>query len=164
MILDIQGYEGRYAITDDGRVWSYLTHKYLKPGRRPDGYLAVILSDQKGNRKNHYIHRLVAMAFIPNPLGLEEVNHKDEDKGNNSVENLEWISKIDNLSYGTRSARVGKGHEKPVEGTNVKTGKIIRFPSEKEACKALGIERSTIERALNGRARTGAGYVWKFAV
>ena len=85
----IAGYEGLYEVSDMGRVKSlkYGKEKILKPGKNTRGYLNVILF-KDGKSKNSKVHRLVAEAFIPNPLGLETVNHKDEVKTNNTVGNL----------------------------------------------------------------------------
>ena len=81
---DIRGYEGLYAITSCGKVWSYRRKKFLKPGVIQGGYLNVVLTNKDGQQKNHRVHRLVAEAYIPNPEGKEQVNHKDENKYNNT--------------------------------------------------------------------------------
>ena len=86
---DIQGYEGLYAVTSCGKVWSYKNERFLKPYKKRDGYLEVYLY-KGGERKHYIIHRLVAMAYIPNPDNLPQVNHKDENKENNALPNLEW--------------------------------------------------------------------------
>ena len=102
---DIKGYEGEYAVTKSGLVWSYKRNKFLKLNDNGIGYLYVALC-HGGIRQQKYIHRIVAEAFIPNPDNLPEINHKDEDKSNNCVDNLEWITHIDNLNYGTRNKRI----------------------------------------------------------
>ena len=92
----VKGYEGTYRITLDGVVTSL--HKEWRPLKtfiRPNGYRGVLLCS-KGTEKKHSIHRLVAQAFIPNPEGLPEVHHKDNNKLNNSIENLEWVTREDN--------------------------------------------------------------------
>lgn len=91
---DIAGYEGRYAITDDGRVWSYLRDKWLAPWTHVKGYKHVDL-----NGKSHKVHRLVASAFIENADGLDQVNHIDGDKGNNCASNLEWCNNSHNVKH-----------------------------------------------------------------
>ena len=109
----VVGYEGLYEVSNIGRVRSldryvkgkgksYFLHKgrVLSPGMKPEGYLVVRLQ-----RRTFYIHRLVTEAFIPNPDNLPEVNHKDEDKTNNRVENLEWCNHKYNMNYGTRNIR-----------------------------------------------------------
>lgn len=102
---DIQGYEGLYAITSCGRVWSYKSKRFLMPYKNNKGYLLIKLS--KNNvRKAYTIHRLVAEAYIPNPENKEQVNHKDENKENNCVNNLEWMTNEENGRYGTRLERI----------------------------------------------------------
>lgn len=109
-MTDIKGYEGLYAITEDGQVWSYKANKFKKP-QNINGYLSVVLYKDK-HLKNYSIHRLVAETFIPNPDGKPEVNHIDEDKTNNCVDNLEWCTKSENCKHGTIQARriASRGH------------------------------------------------------
>lgn len=95
---DIDNYEGLYGITSCGKVYSYRSKRFLKPAKDKDGYLYVILC-VNNVRKKYLIHRLVAMAYISNPDLLPTVNHKDEDKTNNSINNLEWMSRRDNVIY-----------------------------------------------------------------
>ena len=85
---------------------SYRLHKgkVLSPGKDTDGYLKVCLSCN-GKNKMFFVHRLVAEAFLPNPDNLPQVNHKDEDKSNNRVDNLEWCSQLYNNIYGSRMER-----------------------------------------------------------
>lgn len=105
MNKDIPRFEGKYAIYSNGSVWSYRSKKFLKPRYTAKGYARVHL----GLDTDYYVHRLVAEAFIPNPDNLPEVNHKDEDKVNNDVSNLEWCKQIYNDNYGTRGKRISKG-------------------------------------------------------
>ena len=97
-IREIKGYEGRYGITADGRVWSFLTNKFLKQKTCKNRYKSVCLYKDKIGYM-HYVHRLVAEAFLPNPQNLQEVNHKDLNKGNNNLENLEWIDRSGNMKH-----------------------------------------------------------------
>ena len=106
----IAGYEGLYAVSNFGRVKSLGNNKLrkekiLKPQKEGKGYLFVRLY-RNGKGKKFKVHRLVATAFIPNPKGFEQVNHKDEVKTNNCVENIEWCNAKYNNSYGTRIERV----------------------------------------------------------
>ena len=98
---DCKGYEGLYQVSDNGIVWSVRSQKKLKPAMNTKGYLFVSLYARNGKIKNEYIHRLVALAFLENPNNYPQVNHKDEDKHNNTVENLEWMTCKDNINYGT---------------------------------------------------------------
>ena len=91
------------------------------------------------------VHRLVAEAFIPNPQSLETVNHKDEDKHNNNVSNLEWLSGTDNLNYGTRNKRIAEAFSKQIQQLDKKTGKLLAtFPSIKESERRTGINQNNI--------------------
>lgn len=114
----IEGYEGLYEVSNTGRVRSldmYLKckgksyrlqkGKVLSPSKNTDGYLQVCLCCN-GKYKKCLVHRLAAQAFIPNPDNLPEINHLDEDKTNNNVDNLEWCDRKYNLNYGSRQDKV----------------------------------------------------------
>ena len=105
----IRGYEGIYEVSDQGRVKSigYGKERILRPVRNNNGYLLVGLRKNR-EQKWYLVHRLVAQAFIPNPDNLPQVNHKDENKTNNSVQNLEWCDRKYNCNYGTRNQRISK--------------------------------------------------------
>ena len=115
---DIEGYEGLYAVTEDGQVWSYRSQKFLKPWIA-NGYYQVTLS-KNGEKKKHKIHRLVAIIYIPNPDNLRDVNHKDENKLNNCLDNLEWLSHKDNSNYGTRNQRISATRKRKGENNDGK--------------------------------------------
>ena len=85
---------------------AFYKEKLIKPYKDSTGYLVVSLRDNKGNTYRKKIHRLVAQAFLPNPDNLNVVNHKDENKLNNVVENLEWCTTSYNANYGTRNVRI----------------------------------------------------------
>ena len=106
---EIAGYEGLYEVSNLGNVRSLnYNHtgqtRILKSGKHKLGYLLVVLC-KDGEMKTHKVHRLVATAFIENPYNLPEVNHIDENKTNNRVENLEWCHHKYNMTYGTRTER-----------------------------------------------------------
>ena len=138
---DIEGFEGYYQVSNLGRVRSVdreiyhpynktISHykgKILKPGKRNKGYLGICLT--KGNKqKSFLVHRLVAQAFIPNPYNFEQINHKDEDKTNNQVSNLEWCDCKYNMNYGNLKSNMSKtrrnniSNQKPVKC--LETGQI----------------------------------------
>lgn len=104
---DIPGYEGRYAATEDGRIWSYKkiqcwgTRKdhFLKGWTSSKGYLRATLLDDKGRRKGWYVHRLILMTYIPNPNNWPSINHKNGIKKDNSVQNLEWCTIEENSRH-----------------------------------------------------------------
>lgn len=161
----INGYEGLYEVSETGLVRS-LRHgkkRILSPGKTGDGYLMVGLC-RDGKRTGLLIHRLVAEAFLPNPRGLPTVNHRDENKLNNEVSNLEWLTMADNARYGTRVQRVALANSKPVLQLD-KLGNIVnRFPSLKEAERQTGIARPSICVVCNGgRLKTAGGFSWKYA-
>lgn len=118
MFKDIKGYEGRYAITSCGKVWSYRSNKFLKPQKDKDGYLVVDLVVNY-QRKNYKIHRLVAEAYIPNPENKPQVNHRDENKENNCINNLDWMTGKENCNYGTRNQRLSEIQIKTWRDRNV---------------------------------------------
>ena len=95
----IKGYEGLYEVDQDGNVFSIRNQKILKQYSNGTGYLKVNLYDRSGKCKKKYIHRLVAEAFVPNPLNLKEVNHKDLNKKNCNASNLEWCDRKQNLQH-----------------------------------------------------------------
>lgn len=96
---DVAGYEGLYQVTSCGRVYSVNKKKFLCQEETEKHYLRVDLLDRNGKRKHHKVHRLVAKAFIPNPDGKDQVNHKDGNKFNNSVTNLEWVTDEENKKH-----------------------------------------------------------------
>lgn len=102
---DIEGYEGLYQVSNEGRVKGLVSGKYRKFMVSWDGHLRVTLS-KNSKKKPKLVHRLVAEAFIPNPNGLPQVNHMDENPKNNKVENLEWCTAEYNANYGTRNERI----------------------------------------------------------
>lgn len=167
---DIDG-ASLYKVSSNGDVMNKKTGKLRKWQNNGNGYFFVNLITDNGSKKNYYIHRLVAQAFIPNPLGLPEVNHKDEDKSNNIVENLEWITKKDNNNYGTKVARTTKSRnnkcclnaEKPVICKNNKNEIVAVFNSIQEAARLTSVYRRNIQSCLRGDRKTAGGYTWEAA-
>lgn len=156
-----------YEVSSEGKVRNLKTGRILKPFYSTKGYARVNLTsaynDKTKQTKKHYIHRLVAQAFIPNLKNLSDVNHKDEIKTNNNLDNLEWISHRDNLNYGTRNERVAKSNSKPIQQLDMKTGLIIAtYPSASIASKETGILISNISMAAKGKRKTTGGYGWKY--
>lgn len=125
-MIDIKGYEGLYAVTKDGKVWSHRNKKFLKACEASGGYLLVQLCN-KGHCKTFLVHRLVAEAYIPNPDNLPFVNHKDENKQNPDASNLEWCTSLYNNNYGTRKSR-DAAH---------KTGKTLSAETKQKISDAL---------------------------
>ena len=115
------------------------------------------------------VHRLVSLAFIPNPDNLPQVNHKDECKTNNNVSNLEWCSKSYNINYGTRNERCAekqlnrKDQSKPVKQFT-KDGRFITdYPSIAEAERQTGFDQTAISKCCNGKLKSAYCYIWRYA-
>ena len=165
---DICGFEGFYQVSDLGRVrsldrktWSEKRGTfYSQKGKviRPynsRGYRYVPLS-KNGETTKVSVHRLVAEAFIPNPKKLEYVNHKDENKSNNMLGNLEWCTAKYNTYYGENS-RI-----RPVMAINVTTGEKTIYQSMAEAERIGGFRYTNISAVCRGRVRTHKGHYWKY--
>ena len=150
---DIKNYEGIYAVTEDGQVFSYRGNKYLQPTVSENGYASVLFS-VNNVQKRFYIHRLVAEAFLEDFDESLEVNHIDECKLNNCVSNLEMVTRKYNINYGSRSIRQGKTRGKPViclENNTV-------YYSAREAARVLGLSASGVSRCCNGLLKSTGGY------
>lgn len=158
---DVVGYEGLYAVTSCGKVWSYKSQKFLKPKEDKDGYLIIVLYKNK-IRKDAKIHRLVSQAYIPNPEGKPQVNHRDEDKSNNCVNNLEWATAKENTNYGTRNKRAGEANRnsRGVPVYCVELDKV--FLSARGAARELGLQQSNITACVKGKHKTCGGYHWQY--
>jgi hypothetical protein len=114
---DIKGYEGLYAITSCGKVWSHKNKRFLKlqyNSNRPNFKYFRVYLYKDGKPTPYQVHRLVAEAYIPNPNNLPLVNHKDENKFHNWVNNLEWCTYLYNNTYGTALQRNAEKHFKRV--------------------------------------------------
>lgn len=99
MLKNVVGYEGYYIVDDEGNVFSVKTNKYLAPVKMKNGYLYAHLHNGDGKGKSKRIHRIVAEAYIANPYGYTQVNHKNGNKEDNRVENLEWCSGEQNMQH-----------------------------------------------------------------
>ena len=153
----VRNYEGLYEVSNLGRVKSL---NYNRTGKERimkgldngHGYLFVQLC-KDGKVENCRINRLVAMAFLPNPDNLPEVNHKDKIRTNNKVENLEWCTTKYNVEYSLAKA---------VIGINKVSGLILVFPSTREASRQTDINHSSISACLKGRQKSAGGFYWQY--
>lgn len=169
---DIKDYEGLYQVSNWGRVRSLNYNHTGKIKIRTNvkasgGYLKIGLN-KNGLYKNYSIHRLVAETFIPNPLNLPQVNHKNENKQDNRVENLEWISASGNTNYGTRNEKVSKANtngkcSKTVLQLSLSGDFIREWPSAMEIQRQLGFWQSPISACCRGEKPHYKGFLWKYS-
>lgn len=145
---DIKNYEGLYAVTSCGKVWSYRTEKFLKPVANQDGYMTVCLC-KDGKQKVVKIHQLVAEAYIDNPDNLDTVDHIDNNKTHNYINNLRWMSREDN------ARRAQNKKVKCIETNQVFESAII-------AAKEMNISRPNISNVCHGKRKTAGGYHFEF--
>lgn len=169
-----------YLVFDCGEIFSLYSNKFLTHKLDKGGYHCVNI---KVNGKTAYrrIHRMVAITFIDNPKNLLQVNHKDENKNNNNVSNLEWITPKDNCNYGSRNKRISKTRKgKP---SNSKSGadntlskKVAQYTKDRKlintydncriACESVCPNSPHMRKAINGAAlgkrKTAAGFIWRF--
>lgn len=167
---DIKGYEGLYQVSNKGRVKSLsrvasngrrIAERILKPYKNRGGYLQVNFY-KDGKLINHYIHRLVATAFIPNPENKPEVNHVNENKENNNANNLEWATRKENNNHGTRKERMAKTHSKPVIGISLDGKSYLYFNSAKDAQRLGRFNHGAISDCCRGKRKTHKGYIWNY--
>lgn len=163
---DIDGYEGSYQVSNLGRVKNVHRNKLLKTRVTANGYKDISLSKNNA-KKRKSVHRLVAQAFIPNPECKPTVNHIDEDKTNNNVDNLEWATMKEQNNHGTRLQRVGdrisivqKNRTDLSKRVMCSNGEI--YPSINEASRVLQIDNSYIVKVLKGKRKHAHGYSFKY--
>ena len=166
----IDGYPN-YQVSNLGRVKSIkrkvkkwngyrtVSECILKPRKNRYGYLQLLLSNEN-KRKTMLVHRLVCEAFLPNPLNLPQINHLNEDKTDNRLENLEYCTAKYNCNFGTRNERLAKEFSKPVKC--LETGKI--YPSTMYLEKELGFNHSNIVSCCNKKYgyKTYKGFHWEY--
>lgn len=166
---DIKGFEGLYAITEDGRVWRHsrliktngrgtywCKGRYLKIYKNPKNYPLVFLF-LKGRKTFSLIHRLVAEAFIPNPLGSPQVNHKNGRKEDARIENLEWTTNSENMKHAYRTGLRAIGADLPHSKLDAKKVMQIRVlatqgVSKTQIARNYGVARTTIRQVIFGRS------------
>lgn len=148
-----------YEVSDWGRVRNK-NDKILRGGNS-HGYRTVSLRSGSDKRRHFLVHRLVAEAFIPNPKNLPCVNHKDGNRANNNVENLEWVTKSENSFHAVNV--LGKTRKcKPIIQYSEDSDFITRFDNGKIAEETTGVKRKTIWANCNGTTTLGGGFLWKW--
>ena len=161
---DKKDYEGRYQVSNWGRVKSLkrknvLKEKILKPYVDKDGYLTVMLNNP---RKTFLVHRLVAEAFIPNPDNLPQVNHKDENKQNNVVINLEWCDVKYNNEYNNGQKRRAIKRLKPILQYTLDGEFVREWESAKQAEREGGFNNVCICKCCRGHIKYHKGFRWSY--
>lgn len=159
IVLDNVHYN--YEVSNYGKVRNKRNGYLLKPKIDSDGYeLVTISSCQNKKRKTVRVHRMVGIMFIPNPHNLPEINHKDENKSNNHIDNLEWCSSKYNANYGTRNERAcavrevksGKEHSRAKQVRCINTGQV--FDTVTQAEKWCGLWSGAVSACALGHKKT----------
>lgn len=170
----IVGYEGLYEVSNFGQIKSLerITNnnihisEHIQTQRIGEtGYMYVGLC-KEGVKANKRVHRIVAIAFVPNPENKPQVNHKDENKQNNNADNLEWVTGTENINYGTA---IQRAHEKDCSPLTKKVlqidknGEIVaEYASQSIAAKAFNTSAGNISNCCKGRCKTVRGYSWRY--
>ena len=166
--LPIPNFEGLYEVSNLGRVKRLhsKTTRILVPYITRRGYGRVVLS-KNGKPHKWLVHRLVATVFVSNPDNKPQVNHIDGNKHNNTANNLEWVTQIENQLHAVRTGLQpvfynDPAHCKPVEMLAVDGALEEIFPSAAEAERQTGVNSSHITRCCKGRGKTAGGFAWKY--
>lgn len=185
MFKEIQGYEGLYSINEDGLILRHkrttnnrrgvfvLEEKFLSTTAKANGYIQTTLTKDK-SKKHFSVHRLVAQVFIPNPDNKPCINHKDGNRSNNNVNNLEWCTHSENNLHAFRTlnkaptkgclGKFGAEHHssKPVIQWSLSGQMLNTFAGQHEASRMTGVNRGNISGAISGRYKTAGGFNWTY--
>lgn len=186
---DVVGYEGLYQVSNLGRIVGcerkisnnhILPRKLKSLKRKKTGYYGTSIVNSKGESKNVLVHRLVAMAFIPNPHKYPQVDHIDGNKANNNVENLRWCTAKENVNFPlslanrsrslkiaqnnpqTISKKIKSSHKKKVNQFSLSGEFIKTYESLRDIQRTLGFNITNVTACAHGRKRSAYGYIWKF--
>ena len=173
IFMDIKSYEGKYQVSNLGNIRNS-KGKVMKQRKGKDGYMRIDLF-KDGKHKSYLVHRLVLSTFKANPRNCSDVNHIDENKENNSLNNLEWTSHKDNLNYGTRNKRVAatnkaNGHYAKLARINSDKKSIpvycttnnTVYKSAHEAARQLNLDQGSINKCLKGKFTHTGGYKFEY--
>lgn len=167
MWKDIKDYEGLYQISDEGKVRRIFKNGNIKELKNRDDLYHTVSLSKKSVKKSFNVHRLVAEHFLERPEGATEVNHKDGNKYNNNVNNLEWVTQKENLIHAMDTLNkfpFGKQPRK-VRCRDIETGEVVQeFYSVSAAAKAIGnmSARSAITLSCQGYQGSAYGYYWEY--
>lgn len=163
----IPGYVGLYDVSSFGRIWSHISQKVLKPGVAGRGYLKVCLTKPGEKKRYFYLHRLVASTFLPNSANLPQVNHKNGDKHDNVVGNLEWCDNSENglhsfQALGRESSNKGVfGDKNPRSHEYIVTfpdGATKRIKGLAEFCRQNNLNRPSMSMVASGKRNHHKGF------
>ena len=164
-------YEGLYKVSNLGRILNLNYRntgksKLMTPSENTDGYFKINLR-KNGETKTCYVHRLIAQTFIPNPENKPEINHIDEDKTNNRVDNLEWKWHKDNINHGTHNERSAKTRTNGKLSKRVLQlsldGELIREWESTQECGRNGFDQSAVAACCRGERKTHKGFRFMYA-
>lgn len=163
---DVEDYEGYYTVSNLGNVYSIKTRRVLKYSLNTQGYPTISLS-KEGVKKSFTIHNIVANTFLLKEVNSLQVNHKDENKLNNEVTNLEFITPKENANYGSRNLRViqnrtGKYKPKKVLKLDLNMQALQNFESIADAARELGVKNSAIRRVCEGERNKVHNFIYKY--
>ena len=142
-----------YSVSTEGRIRKNSDGKIMTPSKKPNGYISINLFMRDGRRKKELVHRLVALTFLNNEKHLPEVNHIDGIRDNNCLDNLEWVTRAENVAKSSAPRRIM---------TRRKNEAVWKsFDSIQDACEVLGLTESNVSACIHGRQKTHKGYVFK---
>lgn len=152
-----------YQVSNLGRVKSlnYGKEKILKNNKDKDSYFQIALS-KEGKVKVFKVHRLVASAFLPNPDNLPQVNHKDENKTNNCVDNLEWCTGRYNNNYGTHNERMAKAKSLSILQFTKQGEFVKKWSSAMQVERELKFYQGNISKCCKGKYKSVYGFIWRY--
>lgn len=168
---DVIGFEGLYKVNENGQVMSCKTGRIKATKKNNRDYTQIHLY-KDGHDHMKLVHRVVADAFIPNPNQYKQINHKDEDKNNNHVSNLEWCTNLYNRHYGTGYQRSVEKHDYQKIADSIRRtvvqmaadwSEIKTWHGVMTAARATGVGEANIRRCCYGKSHTAGGYRWKYA-
>lgn len=156
--VEIEGFEN-YEVSILGKVRNIKTGKILKPSLWNNGYLMHRLY-KNNKQKRLYLHRILATAFIDNPEGKPCVNHIDENKLNNDLNNLEWCTVKENNVHGTRMKRIAEKLSQKVIQLDLNDNVLKIFESMRQAKRETGVSTGNISSCCRGRTKSAGGFKW----